>query len=466
MLFPTFQFAVFFGLVFLVAWRLIPWPSLWRFFLLLAGVVFYAAWDASFLPLLVCVAGVNHLLGQHLARRPSRTALGLAIGLNLLVLGAFKYTGFVSSNLNAVLALLPVQARVPLVQPPLPLGLSFVVFQAISYVVDVYRRQLRPCSFPDLLLYLTFFPHVVAGPIVRASEFLPQIQRTPDPSALEAGRAFWLISCGMWKKVVLASYLASQAVDPVFGAPSLQPVGNRLVALYAYALQIYFDFSGYTDIAIGVALLLGVRFPQNFDSPYRAVTVQEFWRRWHMTLSRWLRDFLYIPLGGSQGGTLATYRNLLLTMLLGGLWHGPSWNFVLWGLLHGLALALERVYEQHRGPASATQGPLARALRTVVTFHFVCLCWIFFRAESFSMALEFFAPTANARAASVCQPTLVLLMVSGLAVQFAPPAWETRLVAWLSAQRPLVLGLGLGVALALITLLGPPGVAPFIYFQF
>jgi alginate O-acetyltransferase complex protein AlgI len=467
MLFPTFQFAAFFAGVFLLSWQLVAWPGLWRYFLLFAGVIFYGAWDPSFLPLLMGLAAVNHLAGRRLARHPSRAILIVAISLNLAVLAGFKYIGFICSNLNVLLSWLQVEGRVPLYQAQLPLGLSFVVFQAISYIVDVYRGKLASCAYSRLVMYLTFFPHVVAGPIVRASEFLPQIETPPDPRRIEAGRAFWLIQCGMFKKVVLASYLASTAVDPVFAVPAAYAYLDRLVALYAYALQIYFDFSGYTDIAIGVALLLGVRFPPNFDSPYRSASIQEFWRRWHITLSRWLRDFLYIPLGGSKGGHLNTYRNLMLTMLLGGLWHGANWTFVIWGFLHGLALAVERWLESRWDFVGDRFRLPVRVVRTVLTFHIVCLCWVFFRAESLGIAMEFFERTRVREAMMVSShPMLAVVLAGGIAVQFVPTSWEARWVEWLSARGAVSMGVALGVALALITVLGPQGVPPFIYFQF
>ncbi len=217
----------------------------------------------------------------------------------------------------------------------LPIAISFFTFMAISYVVDIYRRQLEPARPLDFAFYISFFPHLLAGPIVRGTELLPQIRRRRDPENIDYARAFWLIMAGLFKKVVISSYVSTDIVQPVFTSPSQHSAPEAIFAAWGYAVQIYCDFSGYTDIAIGLALLLGFRFPQNFDAPYIARNLQDFWRRWHMTLSRWLRDYLYIPLGGSAGSEATTVRNIMITMVLGGLWHGAAWTFVIWGGLHG-----------------------------------------------------------------------------------------------------------------------------------
>ena len=231
----------------------------------------------------------------------------------------------------------------------LPVGISFYTFMAISYVVDTYRGDFVPTTLEKFAVYLSFFPHLVAGPIVRPGELIPQLDVPRDPRRVDTSRAFYLIATGLFKKVVIANYLASHIVDQVFGAPGQHSSLEILIGIYAYAVQIYADFSGYTDIAIGLALLLGFKFPQNFDSPYAAVSLQDFWRRWHMTLSRWLRDYLYIPLGGNRKGTIITYRNLMLTMLIGGLWHGAGWTFIVWGGIHGVGLVLRALAQRAAG---------------------------------------------------------------------------------------------------------------------
>jgi D-alanyl-lipoteichoic acid acyltransferase DltB (MBOAT superfamily) len=305
---------------------------------------------------------------------------------------------------------------------------------------------------------------------VRASELLPQIRRRQDPRAVDAGRAFWLIGAGLFKKVVVANLLATELVDRVFANPERFNAVEVLLAVYGYAIQIYADFSGYTDIAIGVALLLGFRFPDNFDRPYAAVTLQDFWRRWHMTLSRWLRDYLYIPLGGSRGSSRATERNIMLTMLLGGLWHGAAWNFVLWGGIHGAWQVLERRGVLLGGTEPADRR--TRLLRGLLTFHVVCLAWVFFRAETFTSALTMLGrlvtgwTTAPALDPSVPVWWLPLVIAGSLAVQLLPGDVGERVMAVFSRRGVAFQGVALAAFLMVVEILGPVGVAPFIYFQF
>jgi D-alanyl-lipoteichoic acid acyltransferase DltB (MBOAT superfamily) len=341
---------------------------------------------------------------------------------------------------------------------------------AISYVVDAYRGDFEPTTLEKFAVYLSFFPHLVAGPIVRPSELIPQIETPRDPRRVDTSRAFYLIATGLFKKVVIANYLASSIVDEVFAAPGQHSSLEILIAVYAYAVQIYADFSGYTDIAIGIALLLGFRFPQNFDSPYAAVSVQDFWRRWHMTLSRWLRDYVYIPLGGNRGTSLATYRNLMLTMLIGGLWHGAAWTFVVWGGLHGTALAWERWRRERRGDAPAALRQTGRRVwgARIVTFHFVCFAWIFFRSDSFGAAWDMIEGllTNWGEPSPLVTTGVVLAILVGIGSQYLP-ARIPRLVMARFSRLP-VLGQATVLALALMvtSVLGPEGVAPFIYFQF
>src|SRR5436190_1310876 len=340
MLFPTTDFAIFFALVFVGHWLLQPFPKRWKLFMIAASYVFYGWWDWRFVLLLAAVTVAAQAGAQAIVHsssdRSRRGVLAATLAVILGLLGWFKYYGFLALNLSNTLHALGIHSPLPLLQVALPVGISFFTFMAISYVVDVYRRDLEPATWLDFAVYLSFFPHLVAGPIVRGGELLPQIRKRRDPRRVDYARAAYLVMGGLFKKVVISSFLASAIVDPVFGTPGQHSGLEILVAIYAYAIQIYADFSGYTDIAIGVALLLGFRFPENFNAPYTARSLQDFWRRWHMTLSRWLRDYLYIPLGGSKGSRQKTYRNILITMLLGGLWHGAGWTFVAWGGLHGL----------------------------------------------------------------------------------------------------------------------------------
>jgi alginate O-acetyltransferase complex protein AlgI len=476
-LFPTIDFAIFFVVVLTANWLLMPRRGWWRCLILTASAVFYGWWDWRFLGLLGGSAIVNHIAATAIGRlrSPARRRLVLiaAITANLSALAWFKYYGFLVTSVANALAAVGVQIRLPLLQVVLPVGISFFTFHALSYVIDVYRGVLRPVTLQDFALYLAFFPHLVAGPIVRAKDFLPQLRRPRDPRKVDGSRAFWLITAGLFKKVVVATLLATRLVDPVFANPKLYAAPDILAAIYGYAVQIYADFSGYTDIAIGCALLLGFRFPANFDRPYTAVSLQEFWRRWHITLSTWLRDYLYIPLGGSRGSNAKTTRNLLVTMLIGGLWHGAAWTFVAWGGIHGVALAIERWAatlrsEDGRADARRRAGiawhPLVGWL---VTFHVVALAWVFFRAESFGAAGTMLARlTTGWGPVQICTPALMALIVGSIAAQLAPKDLGLRLEAAFSQLGPLPQTVILALALFVIDALSPQGVAPFIYFQF
>jgi D-alanyl-lipoteichoic acid acyltransferase DltB (MBOAT superfamily) len=333
---------------------------------------------------------------------------------------------------------------------------------AISYVVDTYRGELVPASLARFAVFQAFFPHLVAGPIVRASELLPQLEEQRDPRRVDVSRAFFLIVSGLFLKVVIANHLATNIVDDVFAAPNRHSSLEVLVGVYGYAVQIFADFCGYTNIAIGIALLLGFEFPQNFASPYTAVSLQDFWRRWHMTLSRWLRDYLYIPLGGNRKGRLLTYRNLMLTMLLGGLWHGAAWTFVIWGGIHGLGLSIERATGWR--PTS----PAARWFGRILTFHVVCFGWIFFRADSFGRAGDVLARlfTAWGHSSPLVTTSVVLAILVGILGQYIRPAAIGAALRGFQRLPVPAQATGFAVALAAINTLGPVGVAPFIYFRF
>ncbi len=479
MLFPTAQFGIFFIIVFLVSWRLRPNRRAWMAFTLAASYVFYGWWDWRFVPLIAGSTLFNQAMGTAIHRnrddRTRRLLMGAAVAGNLVVLGFFKYYEFFVVSVTNGLAKLGVGASPPLLRLILPIGISFFTFQAISYVVDIYRRELEPASPIEFGMYLSFFPHLVAGPIVRASEFVPQLRRRADESRIPATEAFFLIVAGLFKKVVIASWLGTEVVDPVFAVPGNFSSLQILFAVYGYAMQIYADFSGYTDIAIGVALLLGIRFPQNFDRPYAALSIQDFWRRWHITLSRWLRDYLYIPLGGNRGSEASIYRNLMLTMLLGGLWHGASWTFVVWGGLHGFYQCVGH-WRTTRRAAQAEAGTLQPSiipaeLRPVLawlaTFNLVCFAWIFFRAETFSTAFEMITGLLDLTNL-LPGPTLllVLVVVGMLVVQFSPRWIGEWSKTGFSRLAPALQGVILAVAFVGIDTLGPVGVAPFIYFQF
>jgi D-alanyl-lipoteichoic acid acyltransferase DltB (MBOAT superfamily) len=473
-LFPTTDFAIFFLLVFLGHWLLNPFPKVWKTFMLVASYVFYSWWNWHFIFLLggitvIAQAGAMAIVRQQ-GERPRRWCLAGSIAAMLAVLGWFKYYGFFALNLDNSLRLFHLGSPLPLMQIVLPVGISFFTFMAISYVVDVYRGTIGPASWMDFAVYLSFFPHLVAGPIVRGSELLPQVRTRRDPRRIDLSRAAYLIFGGLFKKVVIASFLATSIVDPVFAAPGAHSSLEILVAVYAYAVQIYADFSGYTDIAIGIALLLGFQFPANFEGPYTARSTQDFWRRWHMTLSRWFRDYVYIPLGGNRGGDISTSRNLFLTMLLAGLWHGASWTFVVWGGYYGVCQVAgfwRRRSRVARGLPAMSDGPGDRVVQRVVTFNLVCLGWVFFRSDSLTTAFQLLGRMFTAWGPAPLVTPLVLATIAlMLAAQYVPRELPARVLDRFSGLGPVVQGAILAGVLYAIVVLGPQGVAPFIYFQF
>jgi len=478
-LFPTVAFAVFFLIAFAVSWLLRPSYRLWLWVMTGLSLVFYGYSDARFVWLLVgtIVASwafgeaVRRALAPDLGRTPLSTNLvRAAVVVHLGVLGFFKYYGFFVDSVADATRSIGLDVSPPILEVVLPVGISFFTFHALSYIIDIGRGELEPLRLDELALYLSLFPHLVAGPIVRASELGPQLRQRPDPRRIPSGEAFRLIAFGLFKKVVVSSFVATELVDPVFGAPAAHGPLDLLVGVYAYAIQIYADFSGYTDIAIGCALLLGIRFPQNFDAPYRALSLQDFWRRWHMTLSRWLRDYLFIPLGGSRDGGRRTYRNLMLTMVIGGLWHGAATTFVVWGAIHGGFLVMERYVKERwheRVPEPLLPAPVTRLLQWVLTFHVVCLAWIFFRAASVADAFEVLGGILSSTQPSVLvTPLLGLTIGLMLASQLVPARVVTVAQNRFNALGPGIQVAALAAALTVIDVLGPDGVAPFIYFQF
>ena len=476
MLFPTTVFAVFFFCVFTGSWLLCKRPTSWKLYLLACSYVFYGWWDWRFLSLIIACSVANHAAAFAMARcaspRVRRLILVLALVFDLGVLGFFKYYRFFVLSAYVAMHRFGLSCSLPLLDVILPVGISFFTFQALSYVIDVYRKDIEPAeSLLAFSTYLAFFPQLVAGPIVRARVLLPQLSGGLNRRQIDAGRASTLILAGLFKKVVVANALAQRLVDPVFEDPGAFSAPDVLLGVYGYAIQIYCDFSAYSDIAIGVALLLGIRFPVNFDAPYFAGSFRGFWQRWHISLSTWLRDYLYIPLGGSRGSRLRGYRNLFITFLLGGLWHGAQWRFVAWGALHGVYLAGERLL---RAILPGWTGvPSNRALRAglrfaggVVVFNLVCLSWVFFRSESFADAWILLGQFGEWKSATLWTPPVLGVLFVGFAAQGLDggrmePVWN-----WLNRQSFLLHGGLVALILTIILGLGPRGVAPFIYFQF
>jgi D-alanyl-lipoteichoic acid acyltransferase DltB (MBOAT superfamily) len=481
MIFTTVDFALFFLLVFAFCWALRRKVTLWKWVMLGASWFFYGYWDWRFVGLLAGSSVLNHFAALGMERNQNvhvrRSLLVTAVSLNVGSIGFFKYSGFLYDQAFWI--------RSRLGDPDLdfwfsgfsftssiilPVGISFFTFQALSYVVDVYRGRMKTAdSLLDFALYLAFFPQLVAGPIVRAVDLVGQLAKPRIPSTVDVGRAGFLILGGLFKKIVIANFLYERIVDPVFATPDLYGAWDTLFAVYGYAIQIYCDFSAYSDMAIGFCLLMGFHIPLNFDAPYLAGSIQKFWRRWHISLSSFLRDYLYIPLGGSRGlGEGGVARNLMITFLLGGLWHGAGWTFIAWGALHGVYLTVERwggKLLEARG--IRWDGPVAAVLRRLAVWHLVCLSWLFFRGLNFAHALNMLRALGRWDVSvELLTGSVMLVLVVGYLTQFldgdrCEKAWD-RFGGW----HPVAQGLIAAAVLMVILGLGPKGVAPFIYFQF
>ena len=472
MLFPTLDFLIFFFVVVALAMPLAGHGRTRNLMLIVASYWFYAQWNWRFCFLLAGSSVLTYLGGLGVAAiasdRGRRAIVGLTVTAHLVLLAFFKYYDFLVEGVNRVLVAAQTGMEIPLIEVILPVGISFFTFHGISYLVDIYRGDVAVCRrLDDILLYLSFFPQLVAGPIVRSSFFLPQLSQ-PAPATVPLAEPVLLILGGLFKKVVIANYIATDLVDPVFFDPGRYGVLDRLLAAYGYAVQIYCDFSAYTDIAIGLAALLGYRFPLNFDQPYRAHSLREFWRRWHISLSSWLRDYLYRPLGGNRGGSWFTARNLAITMLLGGIWHGAALKFVAWGALHGVGLIVERWLGRwsDTGLGRFTRSRLGQALCPLLVFHIVCLSWVLFRAANFDTVVVYLTQMATEDTEMRIAPLTGFLVVLGLALNAVPRQMAGRLAACAGSWPKWAWAVVAGAGIAAIDALGPDGVAPFIYFQF
>ncbi|HMC38315.1 MAG TPA: MBOAT family protein [Acidimicrobiales bacterium] len=466
MTFNSLQYAAFLAGVLLIYWRL---PMRGQNLLLLgASYWFYGAFDWRFLGLLLCSTTTDYTVGLLMNRRDHerwrRTVFGCSLAVNLGILGFFKYYDFFSGEGIRLLHHLHVDLAPPVLRILLPVGISFYTFHGISYTFDVYRRRIEPCRDPiAFAVFVAFFPQLVAGPIGRAERQLPQF-RSPRrrPDRAETGRAVGLILVGLFKKVAIADTLAPY-VDTAFRNPTQQGSVTLLLSVYAFALQIYGDFGGYTDIARGSAALLGIELPLNFAQPYLSRSVTEFWRRWHISLSSWLRDYLYVPLGGNRGPAWATYRNLIITMLLGGLWHGAAATFVVWGGLHGSYLAAERRFlpaaDRDAGrPWSWRRDPL----RAFATFNLVCVAWVFFRATGVRGAGHYLLRIGELRPGPVDRNLVLVLAAATLATLAVDVTARV-------APRPAAgwrRGVAYGAMVTAVVLCSGGTPVPFIYFRF
>ncbi|WP_414477981.1 MBOAT family O-acyltransferase [Prevotella sp.] len=418
---------------------------------------------------------IGRMIGRVTEREPdnrlkARMLVALSVTIDLALLAYFKYTNFFLGSLSQIIGnnFQPLDIF-------LPVGISFFTFQSLSYTIDIYRREIRPLeSLLDYAFFVSFFPQLVAGPIVKARDFVPQIRKPLSITRRMFGMGVYLITIGLFKKAVISDYISINFVERVFDQPEMFSGVEVLLGIYGYAMQIYCDFSGYSDMAIGIALLLGFRFPMNFNAPYRSVSVTDFWRRWHISLSTWLKQYLYISLGGNRKGKLRTYANLTTTMLLGGLWHGASWNFILWGALHGVALSVHKFFSQNvfRHDKRYTSTGWRQVGAIILTFHFVCFCWIFFRSSDFDTGITMITQvTTNFHPELLWQvvsgyPWVFGLMAFGFVSHFLPDRWQQRIVARLSMTNVLVYAAMITAVAYIVIQVKSSEIQPFIYFQF
>ncbi len=501
MLFASPLYGVFLFVTYVAFWALRRRSILRPLFLTAASYLFYfvGTYDSALeqeVPLgplgwtLLCVAiifvgssldfYVGRMLGRTENAHARRALLLVSVVYYLGVLSVFKYFNFAVDSFAAVMSSAGVHVSPTHLRLVLPFGISFFTFETMSYTIDVYRREIPPADrYLDYLLFVCFFPHLVAGPIVRPKSMLPQLAAEPIATDTMKAEGLFQIATGLCKKIVIGDTLGINLVNRVFDNPERYSSLEVLVAVYAYAIKIYADFSGYTDVAIGSAKLFGYELPKNFDAPYISRSLQEFWHRWHISLSSWLRDYLYISLGGNRGSTWRTYRNLMATMVLGGLWHGASWNFVIWGALHGGALAVNRAWARRprkptrpihpRAKDDRVEGELTPGAVVAVfaTFHFVCFAWIFFRAPTFAHAtlmlermgkLTFDSPNLA--------PKVLAILALGFLTHFMPRAWFFRIRNAFVESPAVVQGVALAVFAYVLHFASGAKAEPFIYGQF
>lgn len=472
MIFSEIKFFLFFALVFGFYWTLRTNSSR-KLYLIVAGMVFYGAWDWRFLSLILYQTGIDFVAARRIeATNDSRIRgrwLKLSLVSNLGLLAVFKYLNFFAASFESLARSAGFSVSHATLHIVLPVGISFYTFQSLSYTIDVYRRRMPAVkSVLDFGMFVTFFPQLVAGPIVRAYDFLPQLDAKREARKIDFRWALTLFLVGFFKKACVSDNI-SPYVDAFYNAPAAFDTATAWLAASLYTVQIYCDFSGYTDMAIATAALLGYRLCPNFNAPYLALDITDFWRRWHMSLSSWLRDYLYISLGGNRGGKIFTYRNLMLTMVLGGLWHGASWNFVLWGFMHGLALIVHKLWTKRGVDLGAR--PALRPVSWLMTLGWVAAAWVPFRATSFGdtkTTLALLSGAAAEGAKSLLGPGALILwavvgaLFVGHVVTHATKLWSER---W-RLVSPGVYAFGYGLAWAVALALKSTDYAPFIYFQF
>ena len=431
---------------------------------------FYYKSSGFYFGLLAVVTLSDYLIAGVLAKHKSKWLVALSLLIDLGMLGYFKYTNFFAGMWAQMIG--------SNFQPWdifLPVGISFFTFQSMSYVIDVYRGDLKPLpSLLDYAFYVSFFPQLVAGPIVRARDFAPQIRKPLEITSQMFSQGCYLIAIGLFKKAVISDYISLNFVDRIFDNPSLYSGVENLLGVYGYTLQIYCDFSGYSDMAIGIALLLGFSFPMNFNAPYRSESITDFWRRWHISLSSWIRDYIYISLGGNRKGKVRQYVNLMITMLLGGLWHGASLNFIVWGGMHGVALAIHKWLRENvfRHDKHYHSRGIKWILSVLLTFHFVAFCWIFFRNRTFEASwtminqiLDNFHPELFVQVVSGYWVVFAIMLL-GYLTHFTPDRLQERFIRLLERGGVIACGLLIVTVIYMVIQVKSSEIQPFIYFQF
>ena len=472
MLFNSFEYVLFLVIVFGLFWALARSAVLRVLLLLVASYVFYMSWNATFIVLIVASTMIDYVVGARLGRTEAHRwrALLLAVSVitNVALLGLFKYADFFIDATAQSLALAGVHIAPAHLNLILPVGISFYTFQSMSYTIDIYRRQIEPTrSFIEFATYVAFFPQLVAGPIVRAKEFLPQFRRAPSLTTERLGEGLFLILCGMTKKVLIADYLAANLIDRVFDTPGSYSSTEVWIAVFGYTWQLYGDFSGYTDIARGSAKLFGFELPENFNRPFQATGPIEFWRRWHMTLSRWVQDYIFISLGGSRRGKARTYVNLFITFMIIGIWHGAGWTFVLFGLWHAIGVTSNRFLRDLLGPGRRrARGALRAALMGLNLFFFV-VHWPIFRSPNVSRMIEVYQQMFAMQLWPIRIGPSVLAVIIGMTViHYTPQRWVENLERAMIRLPAIGQAAVVAIVAAILMVVGGSQPAPFIYFQF
>jgi D-alanyl-lipoteichoic acid acyltransferase DltB (MBOAT superfamily) len=488
LIFTQVSFWGFFAVVILCYQFIYKNISVRNFYLMVVSMYFYYLTGGYFFTLLIFSTFIDYYIGKWIYTTENQAKRNFLVAssvfINLAVLAFFKYAYFFTDSFNSLFGTSLTVTNYLAVWTNavaftdfdintivLPVGISFYTFQTISYSVDIYRRQLTPVrTISDFAFFVSFFPQLVAGPIVRASDFVPQIYQPYKISEIEYGKSIYLILVGLTKKIFISDYISVNFVDRVFSEPLKYSGFENLMAVYGYAIQIYCDFSGYTDIAIGLALLMGFRLNINFNSPYKAQNITDFWRRWHISLSTWLRDYLYISLGGNRKGKFRTYLNLFITMLLGGLWHGAHIRFLIWGVLHGVALALHKAYMEAFPQQMSSLG--GKIINGVLTFHFVCFCWIFFRAADMTIIGDMLTQIGTNFGFEYISDNLIAyanifsVMLIGYVIHLLPSDYKKGLLVTFVKLPDLTKAIMIVGLMLLLYQVKTSELQPFIYFQF